>query len=60
MSSNCDRMHCGQPATHRLTGRPYCARHAAEIVGAINLRAGRAIVRLVPLVLGPRMAPAYG
>ncbi len=60
MSSNCDRVHCGRPATHRLTGRPYCARHAAEIAGAANVRAGRAIVRLVPIVVGPARAPAYG
>lgn len=50
MSTTCDRMHCGRPATHRLTGRPYCARHAADIARDIDARAGRAIVRLAPLV----------
>lgn len=49
MSTTCDRMHCGRPATHRLTGRLYCARHAADIARDIEIRAGRAIVRLVPL-----------
>jgi hypothetical protein len=50
MTATCDSLLCGRPATSRIAGRAYCDRHAEGLAAAVNVRAGRRIVRLTRLV----------
>jgi hypothetical protein len=54
MSTTCDTMMCGQPATHRISGRAYCERCALSLAESLRTRTGRQILRLPKLSIAAR------
>jgi hypothetical protein len=46
MSTTCDRIACSRPASHRISGRPYCESCARSLAEGLQLRLGRPILDL--------------